>query len=288
MANFCEYCGSAVKPGHLYCENCGSPVAGHQAAAQSGPAAGESWSAQPIPPVQVIGDSGKSAVTRAWEDLSCDKSNFGRVAVLALLEMIPIVNLFVTGYVLKWGVGATRSSDKSLPEQYFSEFVLGFYALVVSLVWGIVIGIIGQIPVLGAIAALFLAPLLILCLMRVGMFGSVSAGFEITKAWNLYRNKMGEVAFAFWIPVLIGMVAIFACTLVASFFGGISLVTLSGHGPVFSGIGALGVLVSLLCGYVIMVASVMSNLVAERAMGYVIAENAPDWVRESLVTKPTL
>lgn len=286
MAKFCSSCGGSVESGQKYCMHCGAPVveASFVNDAQNG-----AQGAVPQPQAQVITNG--SPLSRAWNELKAEKGLIGKALILTIITCIPIANFLSTGYLLKYGVDAALGGKDGLPEKIASKanFMLGFFTAVISLVWGLVIGILSSIPVIGVLAGLavlVLAPCLILCQMRLGLFGSLGSAFELTKVWDLFRPNIGTTLVIFWAPAAVVLVISFVAGIVGALFGGFGAI-LGSLGDVTALFAAGTVsIVALLIVLVIAFVSIFANLVIYRAFGYFVAETAPQWVRDGMVANP--
>ena len=283
MAHFCSNCGGSVEPNQKFCPNCGSPVVEAGRATYS--------SACATPQAQVI--SGGSPLSRAWADFKAEKGLIGKIFVLAVLSLIPIANFLVLGYCLMYGVNSALGRKSGLPEKIASGplFFMGLLSFVVSLVWGLVVGVLGSIPFFGllvSLALIILIPCLSLCIMRLGLYGSLGSAFELSKVWDLFKPNMGNALAIYWIPGIVVVVASIAVSIVLSIFGGFSVIAAAAMGDAAGAMASLGglSLVLILGLLVISFVSAAASLVSYRAFGYFVAERAPQWARDGLAANP--
>ena len=283
MAHFCSNCGGSVEPNQKFCPNCGSPVVEAGRATYS--------SACATPQAQVI--SGGSPLSRAWADFKAEKGLIGKIFVLAVLSLIPIANFLALGYCLMYGVNSALGRKSGLPEKIASGplFFMGLLSFVVSLVWGLVVGVLGSIPFFGllvSLAFIILIPCLSLCIMRLGLYGSLGSAFELSKVWDLFKPNMGNALAIYWIPGIVVVVASIAVGIVLSIFGGFSVIAAAAMGDAAGAMASLGglSLVLILGLLVISFVSAAASLVSYRAFGYFVAERAPQWARDGLAANP--
>lgn len=283
MAHFCSNCGGSVEPNQKFCPNCGSSVVEAGRATYS--------SACATPQAQVI--SGGSPLSRAWADLKAEKGLIGKIFVLAVLSLIPIANFLALGYCLMYGVNSALGRKSGLPEKIASGplFFMGLLSFVVSLVWGLVVGVLGSIPFFGllvSLAFIILIPCLSLCIMRLGLYGSLGSAFELSKVWDLFKPNMGNALAIYWIPGIVVVVASIAVGIVLSIFGGFSVIAAAAMGDAAGAMASLGglSLVLILGLLVISFVSAAASLVSYRAFGYFVAERAPQWARDGLAANP--
>ena len=314
MANFCAQCGAAVEPDYLYCSSCGSPIVEATIPGTQKPAVEEPRSAEvPVAPVFTVGGSsqnqgaqqassseqpqqpqnvgavGKSPVSRAWNDLKVQKDLVRQVVLLTIIMFIPIANFVTAGYVTKWGMGAAYGRRDALPRTIFGNgtFMMGFLILVLTLVWGLVLGLVSGIPLVGVVAGIFAAPMMQLCILRLAMYGTLGAGFELSKVWAVYKKSFGDALLAFWLPSLVATLAVGAVGAVASGTGLISGVGLAcGTGVLSDSLSLAGLLITVILSLVAFAVAVASELLVARSMGYYLKDNAPEWAREAMVVNP--
>ena len=158
MARFCSSCGGSVEPGQKFCMNCGAPII--EVTQQASPQSTNQGFAAPSPQAQVITNG--SPLSRAWNDFRNEKGLIGRLVILCILMCIPIVNFFVIGYGLMWCADSALGRNQGMPAKYLTgaTFTLGFFSFVVSLVWSVVFGLLGAIPIIGVLASIALLVLL--------------------------------------------------------------------------------------------------------------------------------
>lgn len=133
--------------------------------------------------------------------------------LLGLINCVPILNFFVTGYCMRWSRQLPLDQVQPMPKTIFGErcFVNGFFAFVIALVIGVVngvcSGILGFIPILGALVSivlgLFLSLFEALSVMRCAVADNLGAGFDIPQIWDLMKKNFGALLCAVIVPALI-------------------------------------------------------------------------------------
>ncbi len=288
MARFCSSCGGSVEPGQKFCMNCGAPII--EVTQQASPQSTNQGFAAPSPQAQVITNG--SPLSRAWNDFRNEKGLIGRLVVLCILMCIPIVNFFAMGYCLMWCADSALGRNQGMPAKYLTgaTFTLGFFSFVVSLVWSVVFGLLGAIPIIGVLASiafLVLLPCLILSQVRLALFGSLGSAFELSKVWDVYKPNLGTTLVIAWAPQLLALVAIVVIGFIMSLFGGVSILSFAyGDGGFAAGVGAFSIVIMIIGGILIAFVETAATLIMYRAFGYFVAETAPQWVRDGLVANP--
>lgn len=224
----------------------------------------------------------------AWNDVKNSEGLVPRTALLGLIGCVPVLNFVASGYCLRWGRRAAFRTGDPMPKDLFGDkaFLIGFFAFVVELVFGIVMGLLSCIPLVGVIAALALCPPMMLACMHVAMTDELGAGFRVSDLWEKTKADFGGLLAIVFVPGLIAALACMVIMFVVSLVGGVSLFGLAysidAGSAVLGGASVFGMLIMLLGVYVCVVVSLVANLVSYRALGYWAGRFAPDWVQESV------
>ncbi len=164
----------------------------------------------------------------AWSDITKSEGWVGRIALLGLINIVPILNWVVTGYAMRWSRKLSLGEITSMPKTIFGErnFVNGAFAFLIALIIGIVTslvgGVLGIVPILGFLAAiavsLFLAMFQGLSIMRSAIADRLGAAFDIGKIWEALKRKPGQAFCATVLPgiivgLIVGVVLIVICLL---------------------------------------------------------------------------
>ncbi len=160
----------------------------------------------------------------AWADIKQSPNWFGKLLLLALVSLIPIFGTIVVyGYLLNWAREIAWGYKTPLPAHIFGNeqgnlYKLGFFALLVSVVVGIIVsvaeGLLDGTNALGSFAAYgnggyhFMGSLMGLALTssvvvlalsifltlinyaswaRMSIYGTLSSGFQVDKIWQMIR-----------------------------------------------------------------------------------------------------
>lgn len=172
-------------------------------------------STAPAAPAQTV--YAKGCIGCAWDDIKQSDGWVSRTLLLGLVNLVPILNWFVTGYCMRWARQLPMGRIESMPKQIFVNrgFINGaFYfvlALVVSLVSGVVGGIIGWVPILGWLAAIavsvFMCMFLNVAVMRTALADRLGAGFDIGAIWQTLKKNPGSLLCITIVPgIIIGIV----------------------------------------------------------------------------------
>lgn len=231
-----------------------------------------------------------SVLSMAWADVRASRGWFGKAALLALVMMVPVLNFFAVGYLLLWGCDAARGRREALPQGTFRDgaFALGFYVLAVSLVVGLVVGLVALVPVVGLLALAAMAvlyPLLYAAYLRIGLTGLFGSAFDFSEIWARFQAGMGQAMLAWWGPSLISSAAVSVLVVPITLLALVPMFAAAG----FAGAGSelavpavllgLGVffLIGALVAYAVMLLSACMQMVVFRAFGHWVARFAPHW-----------
>lgn len=178
-------------------------------------------------------------LAQAWDDITESEGWVKRILLLGLVNMVPILNFFVEGFAMQWARQLPLDKVEGMPTKIFRDgaFLQGFYAFVVALVVGIVssvvAGVLGFVPVLGALAGLAVALLLsmfkTLSVMRIAISQNLSSGFDVKAIWKaLFTNRFGKLFCATLLPgIIVGAASAFVCGSVLVVFGLNSIASLA-------------------------------------------------------------
>lgn len=178
-------------------------------------------------------------LAQAWDDITESEGWVKRILLLGLVNMVPILNFFVEGFAMQWARQLPLDKVEGMPTKIFRDgaFLQGFYAFVVALVVGIVssvvAGVLGFVPVLGALAGLAVALLLsmfkTLSVMRIAISQNLAPGFDVKAIWKaLFTNRFGKLFCATLLPgIIVGAASVFVCGSVLVVFGLNSITSLA-------------------------------------------------------------
>lgn len=164
---------------------------------------------QQVASTQVVYQNG--CVGAAWGDIRKSKGWFGKVALMGLVELIPILNWFNAGYAMRWGRDLFFGRIGEMPQSIFADrsFVNGAMCFLLQLVVGVVTWIVawvitlalGFIPLLGTLVSIAIAVIVSMFLnimvMRVAIFDEVGVGFGISQVASVAKEHYGSL-FAIW------------------------------------------------------------------------------------------
>lgn len=241
----------------------------------------------------------KSCLSAAWEDIRATDGWLVRCIVLGLIACVPILNFVVAGCLLSWSREVPFGARTPMPKKCVTgrNFEMGFYAFLVSLVIGLVCGIVGVvlslIPLIGWIG--YIACIVVgqmatfLLQMRMIMGNSLADGFKVKDAWEASRGSWGQLLAISVVPELVGGVAVFLIALLVLV---IALVLACGSLIPFSlfysvtdalssaaySMGIVVAVVAFVVAYVIdMLIMTFCSILSYRAMGHWVALFVPQW-----------
>ncbi len=265
-------------------------------------------------PDQVVYKNG--CVGAAWQDIKNSKGWFGKVALMGLIELIPILNWVNAGYAMRWSRDLYFGRVESMPKSIFVDraFVNGAMTFVIqiliSLITLIATFMLAIVPLVGWIVALvfsfFMAVLYNAMAMRTAIFDELGAGLSISQVWSGVKGHLGSLIAIWIIPmVVIGLIAFCICGLVAviggtllgtnflayfaklfaSYGGADALNAAISRDPMLERSIALNLLsyfgsimpIIILCGYVTCVSNVLAQLMALRATGHFCTRWSSEW-----------
>lgn len=258
----------------------------------------------PVPPMQpsAAAQPQRGVLGQAWHDLTSSEGWFGRVFVLILMNLVPVLGWYVSGYMLQWGASAGDGSE-GLPRRSFSRSTLwlGFLYAVVGIIGALATAslfYVAAVPVLGAIFLIcwgvVVSVYTTLAGVRMAIKGNFGAAFDLSDILEAFKRDPWGAIVAVFVPGLISAVVV--CVVVMIFMGvaagsmyassyylyGSGAGSYYGYGLAnpFSALGSfLGVLgpAIVIVALVAVFASTFAQLWSVRAVGLWIDRNAPEW-----------
>ncbi|WP_251159039.1 zinc-ribbon domain-containing protein [Caniella muris] len=260
-------------------------------------------SAGPVPPSQppVPPTAAQRGILgQAWHDLTGSQGWFGRVVVLILMNLVPVLGWYVSGYMLQWGASAGDGSE-GLPRRSFSRSTvwLGFLYAVLGLIGAVATAslfYVGAVPVLGPIFlfcwAVLVSVYTTVAGVRMAARGSFGAAFDLSDILEAFKRDPWGAIVAVFVPGLaagavIVVVAMLVLTgaagsmyassyyLYSGSYYGYGLDPLSTVAAMLGILGPAVVIVALAAAF----AGTFAQLWSVRAVGVWIDRNAPQWKR---------
>ena len=174
----------------------------------------------------------------AWNDIKNSPGWKGKIALLALLQIIPIFGQIVLfGYIYGWARDIAWGVHAPMPAKIFGNedgrlYSRGFFILVIlfvfSLIPSIVTGATGVIFNLGTISSdapgainisfsgLFsllglalsfaVAIAFMIAAMRTAIYDRISAGFQLNKLWSMFKYDSNGALRIFGMMILVGFI----------------------------------------------------------------------------------
>lgn len=308
---FCPSCGNDMSDDAKFCGACGSKLGISDSQAQTTQAAPSSAvsDSQPTPISQVApvatAQYQKGVLGQAWTDITASPGWVKRVLLLMVMNVVPILNLFATGYILQWGADASRGIHQTLPKERFDLrcFLTGLFYFFLSMLLAVAsfwTGILALIPIVGWIAMvvipLFANAFLAMAGMRMAIFGRFGAAFELSDLFSKYKRRLGQLFAASFVPslivvavvcVLLGILALGSCSAGSGILGTGMRGFSYGYypSPEMMGMALMGTGVGLFFFVLILVVTVFFAGFAQvwtlRAVGIWAARVAPEWQEEA-------
>ena len=171
----------------------------------------------------------------AWNDIKNSPGWKGKIALLALLQIIPIFGQIVLfGYIYGWARDIAWGVHSPMPARIFGNedgklYSRGFFILVILFVLSLIPSIVTSIPGLfvgvatasdsspGVVAAclfalvsmaLSFAILIVfnIAAMRTAIYDRISAGFQVDKLWSMFKHDSNGALRIFGMEVLVGFI----------------------------------------------------------------------------------
>lgn len=302
--SYCGNCGAECAESANFCTNCGTPVQRAQQAAATdagsqepatqpaGAPASNQPSATAEPAVNpYTGKKTSEGLLRLAVNDVKTAVGMKQLVLLTLMSCVPILSFVPTGYALKWGRLAAFRTGDPLPEDLFGNkaFVTGFYAFVISLVFGLVAALVAAVPLVGWLVSLAVYPPLYLCLMLMATMDDLSAGFRISDMWEKLKQDVGGLLVIVFVPLLAVLgIALLATFVLCLVWGVLAFVPAD---PLFYDASRLAMpavilalTLTLAVSFGLMFVAFKATLISFRALGYWIGRFAPDWVQEAVRT----
>lgn len=241
-------------------------------------------------------------VAQAWDDITESAGWAKKAFLLGIINMVPVLNFFVSGYAMDWARQLEDDKVEPMPEKIFSEgyFKQGFFAFVLNLVWGIVtmvaLAIVDVIPLVGFILGIAIGilttSLSTLSVMRTAISQELASGFEVKHVRNsFFKAGFGKALGATFAPkLIIEAIGVFICASILVIFGLTSITTISQLGSAASMsfmssyytslmVELLVSLIPLLlvCYMVVMFAKALGLVWTMRATSHYIMRCCPEW-----------
>lgn len=236
----------------------------------------------------------------AWKDMTSSEGWFKKVLLLGLIMCVPILNFYVYGYCMRWARQLVLGKIEPMPKKIFEEgnFSQGFYALVWTLVVGLVVGIagaiVGWVPFLGFLVticlSLFTTMFSMMGVMRLAISKNLGRAFDIKEDWRGFTKNFGSLFGAAVVPnLIIGAIIILLMMIVMFVIFGFAFQAGLGAGAYASGyystsyflqiLASLFVMLPLflVIAYICGVLYAVAYLWTYRAVGHYVARELPEW-----------
>ncbi len=244
----------------------------------------------------------KGCLGAAWDDIIQSKNWFGKMCLLGLVELVPILNFYVQGYAMRWSRELFLGKVNPMPEHIFGNrmFVNGFFSVVLTLVIGLISGvfsaIFGFIPLLGGLCALAITLFLFIfqsvAVLRIAIADRLGAGFDVTQIWNACKKNFGALCCATLVPYVIVLAIVFVVMMAFLMILGMPImgaaISAAAYGSATYIEGLVASLfamvpILLIMTYVLSVVGVFMSLLIYRAVGHYVTRYAQEWKNEAAV-----
>jgi hypothetical protein len=173
----------------------------------------------------------RSYLARSWKALMLNRGWWKTIAILMLVELIPIIGpIVVMGYCFRWAREAAWGIEDPIPSKMGDLGAViksGAIVFLVMLVWGIIISAaysaLSIIPFVGGIfaglgifAAIVVVMVVFVMALRAVVYDKVGPGFQIAQAWEMCRNEPGGLFRILGMYLLFGLInLVIACSVFA-------------------------------------------------------------------------
>ncbi len=181
---------------------------------------------QPAPAQAVAVHRQPGPVARAWTDITSQEGWWKRVLLLMVMGIVPFLNFFVAGYLLKWAIETSNKEPQGLPRHRFDSksFVWGFFYMVISCIFGVAIVVIcfylNCFPLVGTIIAFFFSVFasgfIYLAGMRMVARDRFSAAFDLSQVLEIIKRDKWQLFLAVFLPGLATVLLILAVIVIVS------------------------------------------------------------------------
>ena len=252
-------------------------------------------SSAPTNTVSVQKTYSESCFAAAWRDVKESEGWFGKMLLLALIQIVPILNFSSAGYITRWGADVAVGKRFTLPSvQIGPYFKSGFFLWVYELILGIVLSfacvILNVVPLLGQLASAALCVLIVgfavISEIRVVSEDSIAGGFNFKLIWNAYTKKFGTLfcngtlaycIFIICVSIVIGiLIGIFVLAtggvITYAIYYGTSALSYVGGGTIF-----ILLIISIVFIYVASAILLLGTVLATRAVGHYLRRHVCEW-----------
>ena len=256
----------------------------------------------------------EGVLSAAWRDITSTPGWLKKLPLLCLLGCVPILDLGVEGYALRWSRELMLGERNVMPQEVFKkkEIITGFRALLIELVmysvlivvaglfgmlmgafaslfgYQAAIGMVGLVEVVTSLFAFFLFyPFVNAAIMRMVTVDYLEGGLNVKKILAAFRRNMGGVIGASIVPdLVVGLVQ----GVLIGICVAIVVIAENGFYPSYFFYGAIsgfepGLFLALffiiLIFIVIAMLSVFATLLRWRAVGHWASRTAPEWKNET-------
>ncbi|MGN0262366.1 MAG: DUF4013 domain-containing protein [Eggerthellaceae bacterium] len=159
----------------------------------------------------------------AWSDIKNSPGWFAKVCLLGLINFIPVFGSMVCyGYSYGWARDIAWNVHQPMPARLLGNedgklYSRGFFTLViflvaslVSVIPGIIIGDSGFSSLVVSLLSLFLCMFAAIGVMRMAIYGRISAGFQVKKMWAMMTHDFNGLLRILGMVILASLVIGFA------------------------------------------------------------------------------
>ena len=159
----------------------------------------------------------------AWSDIKNSPGWFAKVCLLGLINFIPVFGSMVCyGYSYGWARDIAWNVHQPMPARLlgnedgklysrgFFALVIFFVASIVSVIPGIIIGDSAFSSLVVSLLSLFLCMFAAIGVMRMAIYGRISAGFQVKKMWSMMTHDFNGLLRILGMVILAGLIIGFA------------------------------------------------------------------------------
>ncbi len=159
----------------------------------------------------------KGCLSAAWSDIKGSKGWFGKIMLMALIELIPILNWVNKGYALRWARELSIGSLEPMPKKIFGDrvFVTGAMSWLVRFVVIIVVvfamALLFLVPLVGSLVgialSIFVDMIFNILYVRMAIFDEICEGFQVGTGFKAMKKEPGKAFLISFMPELVIVIA---------------------------------------------------------------------------------
>lgn len=304
----CQNCNFENSEDTLFCKNCGERLTKNDKQNPEQKSNKEKSNTEFV--TYPKSEENQGCLTKAWYDIRSTDHWFRKMLLVALCNVVPILEFSSTGYCLRWGADAAKGNFNEMPKGLIENqnIKFGFFEWVIWLAYGFVFFIatslisatFGKLWLIGIIISIsfiaakyFYDSFVSLGVMKMTIDNTISSSFDLKNIWESYKKDLGSLLCVFFVPSIICcLIAIGLCLIIFAICAWTDLMylltfisqaqyTLSSTSSILYAVQVISAVFSclLLCYIAISFMSGIEKIIRYRAIGVYINRNSKDWIK---------